>query len=228
MLLGGWSDPARFIGLLEDLYDDAYESASVNISEYEFKGIAGTEASKLIREMWTGKHGDDAADAEGGWFSSEDDLKVPASAIMMGIVSIAFNVKNMPNTKAGMCGIFFGAFSPIFIRLFFGLPPLASTEWGGIVASLSSNISVLLTCFYLPVAWGNAVQTDNLRRKRAYNILGRMLVEPGVEVKEFLKFVRKNKEAQDDNTATTDPEGDERDLGHVFVDPMNRENVLGE
>jgi hypothetical protein len=176
MLLGGWSDPARFIGLLEDLYDDAYDSASVNISEYEFKGIAGKEASKLIREMWTGKHGDDAADAEGGWFSSEDDLKVPASAIMMGIVSIAFNVKNMPNTKAGMCGIFFGAFSPIFIRLFFGLPPFASTEWGGIVASLSSNVSVLLTCFYLPVAWGNAVQTDNLRRKRAYNILGRMLV----------------------------------------------------
>jgi len=87
--------------------------------------------------------------------------------------------------------VLLGVFCPAFIKLYYGLAPFGS-EWGAIASTSTAAFAILLFCYFQPLAWGDAVQTDNLRRKRAYNLIGRMIVKPGIEVKEVLKFVEKS------------------------------------
>ena len=112
MLLGGWSDPTKIKGLLDDLYSEAYESASLDIYDYEFKGIANREASRLVKEEWArgehgkeeGEEGNDIEESSVGnpWakmMSTEDDTVVSAATIMMGVIGTAFAIPNPRSTR---------------------------------------------------------------------------------------------------------------------------------
>ena len=135
-----------------------------------------------------------------------------------------------------MMGMFMSFVPPVgrYLHGLYGGRPFGDTSL------LEAAYACLLINFQLghfaPHMWSLVLIADNMRRKRAYNMLGRMLVEPGVKVSEFLSLLEGEKVEVEKGTGTgvgasVAPEV-EVDMGlegadeYIYVDPSDRKNVM--
>jgi len=265
MLVGGWLKPGQFDGLLEGLYEDARTEALVDIYAYDFVNVTSERGAKLLvsrarslkgfeeheeshesresleeheesRESHESHEVELAEEGMGSGGGRGSGARLPASAVMMGVIKKCFATRaSSPSLKFLIMGMFM-SFVPIVGRYLHGLyggRPFGDTSL------LEAAYSCLLVNFQLghfaPHMWSLVLIADNLRRKRAYNMLGRMLVEPGVKVSEFLSLLEGEKGDGNGNGlgASVTPEvevdvevGLEGADEYIYVNPSNRKNVM--
>ncbi|GMH79619.1 hypothetical protein TrLO_g104, partial [Triparma laevis f. longispina] len=250
MLVGGWLKPGQFDGLLEGLYDDARTEALVDIYMYDFVGVTSKRGAELLVkqarslkgfEEHEESHEVELAEEGVGRGGRGSGARLPASAVMMGVVKKCFSTRaSSPSTKFLILGVCMSFVPPVgrYLHGLYGGRPFGDTSL------LEASYACLLINFQLghfaPHMWSLVLIADNKRRKRAYNMLGRMLVEPGVKVSEFLSLLEAEgekgekgmglgMEAYGVSGATVAPELDVGEVGtdeYIYVDPSDRKNVM--
>ena len=159
----------------------------MDIYHYDFHGITNDKNCELLITQAKALDGFEEFEREKLDASMEmgtgSDSRLPASALMMGLLKTAFSVES-PGLSAGevLLGLAM-SFVPPVLRALHGLRAFGDGCWAEL--ALSSYLLTFFMFFVLsPREWAIVVCTDNMRRKRAYNMLGRMLVEPGVPIHE--------------------------------------------
>jgi len=116
---------------------------------------------------------------------SESATTLEAKTLMLGIVFTSFH---QPVPVIGMrvvIGSLIVAVLPVICRAVLDQAPIGSgslSNIAGVYISLIFVVRVLPPWF-----WARVVIQDNKRRERAYGILGRLMVHPGVRVSELVQ-----------------------------------------
>jgi hypothetical protein len=216
----GWSNPAKYPGLIEDELTCAMDENDLSLQGITFKldeNVCNSMKNHPTNELFTAEKKNNKRD------------EVNSGFILHQILRDVYNIKLPPifNLIPMLCAFSIALF-PIFLRMYYGLDVFGETFFENIIFAgcflgFVSGIGIM--------NFGFICAFDFKRRFNAMNRLGELINFPGIPTSEFLfhipkKEIKKNGEEPDENLSA-DIENDEpHKNSYIFIDLKKRSNVF--